>query len=74
MPFFYRSPSGMAGYGFVGEESTVSLLNAGTLEVEASIQVTAVAQDSTVHAAFDAAAERIWAANYEHTITRVDLD
>jgi hypothetical protein len=74
MPFFYPFAFWDGGIWFVGEESTVSQLNAGTLEVEASIQVTAVAQDSTVHAALDAATGTIWVANYENTITRVDLD
>ena len=73
LSFFYPFAFWDGGIWFVAEESTVSLLNAGTLEVEASIQVTAVAQDSTVHAAFDSATETIWVANYENTITRVDL-
>jgi DNA-binding beta-propeller fold protein YncE len=73
LPFFSPFAFWEGGIWFVGEEATVSRLNAVTLEVDASIRVAAVAQDSTVHAALDAATGTIWVANYENTITRVDL-
>jgi len=58
---------------FVGEESAVSHLNTTTLEVDHSVDVAPVAQDSTVHAALDTSTGTIWVANYQNTVTRVDL-
>jgi DNA-binding beta-propeller fold protein YncE len=51
----------------------VSRLNTDTIEVDHSVAVDAVAQDSTVHAALDTDTGTIWLANYEETITRIDL-
>ena len=73
MEFFYPFAYWEGGVWFVGDRPVISGLNAQTLEVDDSVAVDAVAQDSTVHAAFDAGTGTIWVANYEDTITRVDL-
>jgi DNA-binding beta-propeller fold protein YncE len=73
MEFFYPFAFWEGGVWFVGKEAAVSRLNTVTLEVDASVTVGAVAQDSTLHAALDASTETIWVANYEGTVTRVDL-
>lgn len=64
---------GKGGVWFVDEGRSISRLNTGTSEVDRSVAVDAVARDSTVHAALDAEAGTIWIANYEDTITRIDL-
>jgi DNA-binding beta-propeller fold protein YncE len=61
------------GIWFVGEGPSVSVLNTQTLEVDHSVRVEPVATDSTIHAAFDPGTGAIWVANYEDTITRIDL-
>jgi DNA-binding beta-propeller fold protein YncE len=73
MGFFYPFAFWEGGVWFVGQEAEVSRLDTQTLEIDASIAVGAVAQDSATHAAFDEGTETIWVANYEDTITRVDL-
>lgn len=75
LPIEWFSPFafGEGGVWFVGEGPAVSRLNTQTLKVDHSVAVDAVAQDSTVHAALDISSGTIWVANYEDTITRIDL-
>jgi DNA-binding beta-propeller fold protein YncE len=61
------------GVWFVGEGSAISRLNTNTLEVDHSVTVEPVAQDSTMHAALDPNTGTIWVANYEDSVTRIDL-
>jgi dipeptidyl aminopeptidase/acylaminoacyl peptidase len=61
------------GVWFVGEGPSVSHLNTQTFEVDHSVPVEPVATDSAIHAAFDPSTGTIWVANYEDTITRIDL-
>lgn len=73
MEFFYPFAFWEGGIWFVGEEAAISRLNTGTLEVDHSVAVDAVAQDLTMHAALDTSTGTIWVANYQETITRIDL-
>jgi streptogramin lyase len=74
MEWFYPFAFGEGGVWFVDKAGpAVSRLNTQTLEIDHSVAVDAVAQDSTVHAAFDMGTGTIWVANYEDTITRIDL-
>lgn len=73
MSFFHPFAVWEGGVWFVGEESTVSRLSMEALEVDHSVVVDAVAQDSTVHATLDISTGTIWVANYQGTITRIDL-
>jgi DNA-binding beta-propeller fold protein YncE len=73
MAFFYPFAVWEGGIWFVGEESAVARLNTATLEVDHSVVVDPVAQDSTVHAALDTSTGTIWVANYQEAITRIDL-
>lgn len=59
--------------GFMGKETVISRLNTETLDVDHSIVVNPVATDSTRHAVLDAVTGTIWIANYEGTVTRIDL-
>jgi Tol biopolymer transport system component len=61
------------GVWFVGDGPAISRLDAQSLQVDRSIAIDSVAQDSTVHVALDADLGTIWVANYEDTITRIDL-
>jgi len=61
------------GVWFVGDGPAISRLDAQSLQVDHSIAIDSVAQDSTVHVALDADLGTIWVANYEDTITRIDL-
>lgn len=61
------------GVWFVDQGPSISLLNTRTFEVDHSVPVEPVATDSAIHAAFDPSARTIWVANYEDTITRIDL-
>ncbi len=62
-----------AGIWFVGDGPAISRLDTQTLQIGHSVAVDPVAQDSTVHAAFDMNTGTIWVANYEDRITRIDL-
>jgi DNA-binding beta-propeller fold protein YncE len=74
MEWFYPFAFGEGGVWFVDKAGpAVSRLNTQTLEIDHSVAVDALAQDSTVHAAFDMDTGTIWVANYEDTITRIDL-
>jgi YVTN family beta-propeller protein len=73
MVFFHPFAFWEGGIWFVGEESAVSHLDAMTLEVDHSVVVDPIAQDSTVHAALDISTGTIWVANYQEAITRIDL-
>lgn len=73
MNFFHPFAFWEGGIWFVGEEAAISRLSTGTLEVDHSVAVDAVAQDSTMHAALDTSTGTIWVANYEEAITRIDL-
>jgi DNA-binding beta-propeller fold protein YncE len=68
-PFAFRG----GGVWFVGDGPAISRLDAQSLQVDHSIAIDSVAQDSTVHVALDADLGTIWVANYEDTITRIDL-
>jgi DNA-binding beta-propeller fold protein YncE len=57
----------------MGKETVISRLNTETLDVDHSIVVNPVATDSTRHAVLDAVTGTIWIANYEGTVTRIDL-
>ena len=55
------------------QEASHIPLDTQTLQVDHLVAVDSVAQDSTVHAALDTDTGTIWIANYEDTITRIDL-
>ncbi len=75
LAWFYPFAFGEGGVWFVDQRAgpAVSRLNTETIEVDHSVGVASVAQDSTVHAVLDAETGTIWVANYEDTITRIDL-
>src|SRR6266545_4958061 len=75
LAWFYPFAFGEGGVWFVDQRAgpAVSRLNTETIEVDHSVGVASVAQDSTVHAVLDAETSTIWVANYEDTITRIDL-
>jgi YVTN family beta-propeller protein len=73
MAFFHPFAVWEGGIWFVGEDGAVARLDGTTLEVEDSVDVATVAQDSTVHAALDISTATIWVAKYQEAITRIDL-
>jgi YVTN family beta-propeller protein len=73
MAFFHPFAVWGDGIWFVGEDGAVARLDGTTLEVDDSVDVAPVAQDSTVHAALDISTGTIWIANYQEAITRIDL-
>jgi hypothetical protein len=73
MAFFHPFAVWQGGIWFVGEDGAVARLDGTTLEVDDSVDVAPVAQDSTVHAALDISTGTIWVANYQEAITRIDL-
>jgi DNA-binding beta-propeller fold protein YncE len=73
MAFFHPFAAWEGGIWFVGEDGAVARLDSTTLEVDRSVDVAPVAQDSTVHAALNINTGTIWVANYQEAITRIDL-
>jgi hypothetical protein len=75
LDWFYPFAVGEGGVWFVDQHAgpAVSRLNTDTIEVDHSVAIDPVAQDSTVHATLDTDTGTIWVANYEETITRIDL-
>ena len=73
LEWFHPFAFGEGGVWFVGKRQAISRLDTQTLQVEHLVAVDSVAQDSTVHAALDTDTGTIWIANYEDTITRIDL-
>jgi TolB protein len=73
MAFFHPFAVWEGSIWFVGEDGAVARLDSTTLDVDRSVDVAPVAQDSTVHAAIDINNGTIWVANYQDAITRIDL-
>jgi len=70
---FHPFAVGEGGVWFIGDGPVVSRLNLEYLHVDAEIATAPMAVDSTVHAVLDPAGGTIWVANYEDSITRIEL-
>jgi hypothetical protein len=69
-PFLpFGAGEGGIWFGEPGDDPVISRLNPGTFEVDAEVPVEGIAVD----AALDPESGTIWVANYERTVTRVDL-
>jgi TolB protein len=71
-PTFRPFAVGPGGVWFLGNEG-ISRLNTNTMEVDASVELEEGPMQ-TEFAVLDEATGTIWIANYEDTVTRIDLD